>query len=110
MKPFSDPSWKECAHGATRKELPRIRSTGLEVGPTHGLGTTIYEDHDRQDSSPGLRRSISWAGDATGKGCTENRESGDVFSPTARLKKGGKWLGELEVHRKLFVENPVLKR
>lgn len=110
VEPFPDPSWKDDAHGATCRELPRIRSTGLEVGPTHGLGSTIYDDerdrdnHNSASGGPGMRRSRSWGAGARAGG------DDDVFAAAARLRKGGKWLGELDVRLKVYAENPLLKR
>ena len=110
VEPFPDPSWKDDALGATCRELPTIRSTGLEVGPIQGLGRTIYgdeRDHDRHSNAgggPGMRRSQSW-----GAGGGDDGDD-DAFSAAARLRKGGKWLGELDVRLQLCAENPLLKR
>lgn len=117
VEPFPDPSWKNDARAATCRELPRIRCTGLEVGPIHGLGSMIYGDEDdRVNSSggggggPGMRRSRSWGGGVGIGG--RGREGGDddVFAAAARLRKDGKWLGELDVRLQVLAENPLLKR
>eukprot|EP00903_Cladosiphon_okamuranus_P008860 g8483.t2 len=112
VEPFHDPAWKDDALGATCRELPRIRSTGLEVGPTQGLGRTIYggecdrDGHNSAGGGPEMRRSRSWGrGGGGGDG-----GDGDVCSAAARLRKGGKWLGELDVRLQLYAENPLLKR
>lgn len=121
VEPFPDPSWKGDAQAATCRELPRIRSTGLEVGPNHGLGSTIYGDERDGDDSrgsggTGMHRSRSWGGGVSGtRGATTGtgRDGGDgddVFAAAARLRKGGKWLGELDVRLQLYAENPLLKR
>lgn len=110
MEPFPDPSWKDDALVTTCRELPRIRSTGLEVGPTQGLGRTIYgderdrDDHNGASGGTGMHRSRSWGGGGVDGG------DDDVFSAAARLRKGGKWLGELDVRLQLYAENPLLKR
>ncbi|CAN0268864.1 unnamed protein product, partial [Scytosiphon promiscuus] len=125
VEPFPSPSWKDNARAATCRELPRIRSTGLEVGPTHGLGGTLYGDRDDGDNgggggTPGLRRSRSWGGGgvgtsgvrgaAGGHGMGREAEDGDAFAAAAKLRKNGKWLGELDVRLQLHAENPLLRR
>ncbi|CAM9336803.1 unnamed protein product [Ectocarpus sp. 4 AP-2014] len=110
VEPFSDPSWKHDALTATYGELPKIRSTGLEVGPTHGLGSMIYDDDDDGRGGPGMRRSRSWGGGAGVRGGGEGGGGDDAFAAASRLRKGGKWLGELDVRLQLSAENPLLKR
>lgn len=51
-----------------------------------------------------MRRSRSWGGGGANGG------DDDVFVAAARLRKGGKWLGELDVRLQLYAENPLLKR
>lgn len=101
---------------ATCSEVPKIRSTGLEVGPVKGLGD---RRHEREGSSVGdgkaLRRSASWGGSlglAMGMDGTRGGagSGGNTCTATTRLRKGGKWLGELDVRRQLMVDNPLLKR
>lgn len=113
MEPFPDPAWKKDALTATCRELPRIRCTGLEVGPVHGLGSMIYGDENERANNasggggPGMRRSRSWGG-VGGMGGEGGDE--DVFAAAARLRKDGKWLGELDVRLQVLTENPLLKR
>lgn len=118
MDPFPHPSWKRDARAATFAELPRIRSTGLEVGPVHGLGSTIYGNDDSDDGGGqqggSMRRASSWGG-GVGVGLGVEAEGGGgggggARFGAARLRKGGKWLGELDVRRQLSAENPLLKR
>lgn len=124
MDPFPDPSWKRDARAATFGELPRIRSTGLEVGPLHGLGGTIYGNDDLNNDGGGgggggrgsMRRASSWGGGIGVRLGVEGEEGswgGDrsgARPAAAKLRKGGKWLGELDVRRQLFAKNPLLKR
>ncbi|CBJ29876.1 conserved unknown protein [Ectocarpus siliculosus] len=110
VEPFPDPSWKHDALTATYGELPRIRSTGLEVGPTHGLGSMIYDDDDDGRGGPGMRRSRSWGGGAGVGSGGEGGRGDDAFAAASRLRKGGKWLGELDVRLQVSAENPLLKR
>lgn len=37
-------------------------------------------------------------------------DSSGAFASATKLMKAGKWLGDLDVRRQLFVENPLLKR
>ncbi|CAM9257118.1 unnamed protein product [Hapterophycus canaliculatus] len=126
VEPFTSPSWKSDARAATCRELPRIRSTGLEVGPTNGLGGTLYSDGDYGHiggggEKTGMRRSKSWGGGGGGirgirgagggvKGISKDGGDGDAFAAAAKLRKDGKWLGELDVRLQLHAENPLLKR
>lgn len=113
MVPFPDPSRKHDALAATYGELPRIRSTGLEVGPTHGLGSTIYGDNDRDNGEQGLRRASSWGGGvgiARVQGHINGEDERNAYTAATRLRKDGKWLGELDLRRQLSMENPLLKR
>lgn len=63
-----------------------------------------------------MLRSRSWGGGLGGtRGGTAGAGRGggdgdDVFAAAARLRKGGKWLGELDVRLQLYAENPLLKR
>lgn len=45
-----------------------------------------------------------------GQGGRRGAEDGDAFAAAARLRKDGKWLGELDVRLQLLAENPLLKR
>lgn len=95
-------------------ELPRIRSTGLELGPTRGLGDTIYAEDDRDP----MHRSASWGGGAGGNAVRAGTAGGggggggggEAYAEVSRLRKDGKWLGELDVRRQLFADNPLLQR
>lgn len=71
-----------------------------------GLGSTIYDDekyrvNNSGGGGPGMRRSRSWG--------TEGGD-GHVFAAAARLRKDGKWLGDLDVRLQVLAENPLLKR
>ncbi|CAM9147343.1 unnamed protein product [Discosporangium mesarthrocarpum] len=105
VETFQDPAWKGEARAKTVGELPRIRCTGLEVGPTPGLGSYISfggEDPVRasrqRQGGRGLRRGI------------HDVSSSETCGTVARFRKGGKWLGDLDVRRQLLEENPLLMR
>lgn len=53
-----------------------------------------------------MRRSRSWGGGVGVRGGGGD----DAFAAASRLRKGGKWLGELDVRLQLSAENPILKR
>lgn len=116
VEPFPDASWKKDAQAATIYELPRIRSTGLELGPTRGLGDTIYGDDDRDHGGQMTRLSASRGGGGGvnavrgGTGGGGGGGAGDAYAEASRLRKDGKWLGELDVRRQLFADNPLLQR
>lgn len=57
-----------------------------------------------------MRRSRSWGGGAGIRGGGEGGGGDDAFAAASRLRKGGKWLGELDVRLQLSAENPLLKR
>lgn len=96
---------------ATFGELPRIRSTGAEVGPTPGFGSMIYGEDDLQNDGPGLPRETSWGKGVGNVGTGRDYgRSDDAHASAAKLRKDGKWLGELDVRHQLFAENPLLKR
>ncbi|CAM9371099.1 unnamed protein product [Choristocarpus tenellus] len=109
VETYQDPAWKEQAKGMTARELPQIRSTGLELGPTPGLGSIIYAGEDgpalaeRQGGGQGLSGSALWGG-------MEDAVSSTSCRAMSRFKRGGKWLGDLDVRRQLLEENPLLKR
>ncbi|CAM9626109.1 unnamed protein product [Laminaria digitata] len=99
-------------------ELPRIRSTGLELGPTRGLGDTIYAENDqdpthRTGSRGGGGGGVHAVRGGTGRGegvGGEGGAGGGGFGEVSRLRKDGKWLGELDVRRQLSADNPLLQR
>lgn len=81
VTPAADGNWRENAHQQCLREIPILPKTGAEVGQEPTLfGAPVKEN----DSSESLRR----------------------------LKHGdtGKWLGSVELHTKITMENPVLKR
>lgn len=81
VTPAADGDWRESAHQQCLLEIPVLPRIGTEVGQEPTLfGAPMKEN----DSSASLKR----------------------------LKNGetGKWLGSVEIHHMIAMENPVLKR
>ncbi|CAM9514552.1 unnamed protein product [Ectocarpus fasciculatus] len=70
----------------------------------------IYDDEDDGGGGPGMRRSRSWGAGVGVRGGGGRGGGDDAFAAASRLRKGGKWLGELDVRLQLSAENPLLKR
>lgn len=81
VTPAADSNWRENAHQQCLREIPILPKTGSEVGQEPTLfGEPVKEN----DSSESLRR--------------------------LKHSDTGKWLGSVELHTKITMENPVLKR
>lgn len=81
VTPAADGNWRENAHQQCLREIPILPKTGSEVGQEPTLfGESVKEN----DSSESLRR--------------------------LKHSDTGKWLGSVELHTKITMENPVLKR
>lgn len=82
-----------------------------------GLGSTIYSAVAEDEDNVGLRRSSSWGGAVRETWANDDaRLSGGTPvgartpAGVGKLKKGGKWLSDLDVRRQIAAENPLLKR
>lgn len=81
VTPAADGNWRESAHNQSLLEIPILPKTGAEIGQEPTMfGVPVKEN----DSSATLKR-------------LKNRETGD-------------WLGSVEIHSMIAMENPVLKR
>ncbi|KAF1330789.1 hypothetical protein FI667_g4710, partial [Globisporangium splendens] len=81
VTPAVDGNWRENAHAQCLREIPILPKTGFEVGREPTLfGASVKEN----DASESLKR-------------LQNGET-------------GKWLGSIEIHHKIALENPVLRR
>uniref|UniRef100_K3XA95 FAM194 C-terminal domain-containing protein n=1 Tax=Globisporangium ultimum (strain ATCC 200006 / CBS 805.95 / DAOM BR144) TaxID=431595 RepID=K3XA95_GLOUD len=81
VTPAVNGNWKEHAHAQCLREIPILPKTGFEVGHEPTLfGAPVKKN----DASESLKR-------------LQNRET-------------GKWLDSVEIHHKIALENPVLRR
>ncbi|KAJ0399577.1 hypothetical protein P43SY_009636 [Pythium insidiosum] len=81
VTPCADGNWKEAAQEQSLREIPRLPSTGAEIGNTPTLFGSPVQVNDATES---LRR--------------------------LRHPENGKWLGSVELRAKLGQENPTLAR
>lgn len=81
VTPAADGNWRANAHQQCLREIPVLPKTGSEVGQEPTIFGALVKEND---SSASLRR----------------------------LKHGdtGKWLGSVQLHNKISLENPILKR
>ncbi|GLE03800.1 hypothetical protein PINS_up012702 [Pythium insidiosum] len=81
VTPCADGDWKDAARARSLREIPRLPTTGTEIGNTPTLFGSPVQPNDASES---LRR--------------------------LQHPENGKWLGSVELHAKIVQENPTLAR
>ncbi|RLN95209.1 hypothetical protein BBJ28_00025547, partial [Nothophytophthora sp. Chile5] len=81
VTPASDGNWREKAHLQSLREIPILPTTGHEVGRTPTLFGSAMQANDASETLKRLKNEAN-----------------------------GKWLGSVEIHEKIALENPGLPR